>query len=123
MSNLTSYPSRQALDAGALQRGGMNENVLLPVVGLNEAEAFLVVVEFHGAWSQGGYSFRCGRARGIWRTYVVANLPGFFDLSRSETCGPSVTEPSGPGCPANIDESTRNLQADPSDASFDVRGW
>jgi hypothetical protein len=34
---------------GALERGGMDENVLATIVRLNEAEAFLVIVEFHGA--------------------------------------------------------------------------
>ena len=33
----------------ALKRGGVDENVLAAIVRLNEAEAFLVVVEFHGA--------------------------------------------------------------------------
>ena len=31
------------------KRGGVDENVLAAIVRLNEAEAFLVVVEFHGA--------------------------------------------------------------------------
>ena len=35
----------QAIDAGALQSGGVNENVLVAAVRLDEAEAFLVVVE------------------------------------------------------------------------------
>ena len=39
----------QALDAGALERGGVDEYVLLAVVRLDEAEAFLVVVEFNSA--------------------------------------------------------------------------
>jgi hypothetical protein len=39
----------QTLNAGALQRGGMNKHVLLPVVRLDEAKAFLIVIEFHGA--------------------------------------------------------------------------
>src|SRR5215212_8112015 len=44
----------KALDAGALERGGMDEHVLLAVVRLDEAEAFLVVVEFDGAVSHRG---------------------------------------------------------------------
>src|SRR5258705_49992 len=43
----------QAADAGALQRGGVDENVLLAVVRLNEAEAFLIIVEFNGTRSHG----------------------------------------------------------------------
>src|SRR5262245_11483967 len=43
----------QALDACALKRGGMNEDVLLSVVRLNEAEALFVVVELHGARNHG----------------------------------------------------------------------
>src|SRR5258707_15553659 len=39
----------QAVDAGALQCGGMDENVLLAVIRLDETEALLVVVELHGA--------------------------------------------------------------------------
>src|SRR5829696_5679355 len=35
--------------AGALQRSRMDEHVLAAVVRLNEAEAFLIVVEFYGA--------------------------------------------------------------------------
>ena len=37
----------QAADAGAFQRGDMDKDILLAVVRLNEAEAFLIVVEFH----------------------------------------------------------------------------
>src|ERR1051326_8453568 len=40
----------QSGNAGALQRGGMNEDVLLSVIGLNEAEAFLAVVELYRTW-------------------------------------------------------------------------
>jgi len=39
----------QPTHSAALKRGGMDENVLAAIVRLNEAEAFLVVVEFHGA--------------------------------------------------------------------------
>lgn len=39
----------QPTHSRALKRGGMNEDVLAAVVRLNEAEALLVVVEFHGA--------------------------------------------------------------------------
>src|SRR5687767_1416752 len=39
----------QTADAGALQRGGMDEDVLAAVVGLDETEALLGVVELHGA--------------------------------------------------------------------------
>ncbi len=39
----------QPTHSGALKRGGVDENVLAAIVRLNEAEAFLVVVEFHGA--------------------------------------------------------------------------
>jgi hypothetical protein len=39
----------QAIDAGALQGGGVDENILLTIVRLDESEAFLVVVELHGA--------------------------------------------------------------------------
>ncbi len=37
----------QAADAGVFQRGDMDENILFAMVRLNEAEAFLIVVEFH----------------------------------------------------------------------------
>jgi hypothetical protein len=39
----------QPAHSGALQRGRVNEDVLAAVVRLNEAEAFLVVVELYGA--------------------------------------------------------------------------
>src|SRR6185369_15355101 len=39
----------QPAQPGALERGGVHEHVLAAVVRLNEAEAFLVVVEFHSA--------------------------------------------------------------------------
>jgi hypothetical protein len=39
----------QAIDAGALQRGGMDEYILIAIVRPNEAEASLIVEEFHGS--------------------------------------------------------------------------
>ena len=39
----------EATHSGALERGGMDKHVLAAIIGLNEAEAFLVVVELHGA--------------------------------------------------------------------------
>jgi len=39
----------QPTHPGALERGGMDENVLATIVRLNEAEAFLIIVELHGA--------------------------------------------------------------------------
>jgi len=39
----------QPTHSGALKRGGMDENVFAAIVRLNEAEAFLIVVEFHSA--------------------------------------------------------------------------
>src|SRR4051794_29585222 len=50
-------PFMQALNSGALKRGGMNEDVLLPVVRLDEAKTFLLVIEFHGARSHGAVPF------------------------------------------------------------------
>src|SRR5215212_9933207 len=44
----------EAAQARALQRGGVDEHVLGAVVRLDEAEAFLVVVEFHGARNHRG---------------------------------------------------------------------
>jgi hypothetical protein len=41
----------QPTHSGAFERGGVNENILAAVIRLNEAEAFLVVVELHGARS------------------------------------------------------------------------
>jgi len=43
----------KALDAGAFERGGMDEDVLLAIVRLDEAEALLVVVELNGARNHG----------------------------------------------------------------------
>src|SRR3970040_523241 len=43
----------QAVDACPLERGGVDENVPLAVVRLNEAEALLVIVELNGARSHG----------------------------------------------------------------------
>lgn len=39
----------EAADAGAFQRGRVDEHVLAAIVRLNEAEAFLTVVELYGA--------------------------------------------------------------------------
>jgi hypothetical protein len=39
----------QTIDAGALQRSGMDEYILIPIVRPNEAEASLIVEEFHGS--------------------------------------------------------------------------
>ncbi len=43
----------QATDAGALQRGGVDEYALLAVVRLNEAEVYLVVAELYRACIHG----------------------------------------------------------------------
>ena len=43
----------QPADAGALESGGVDEHVLAAVVGLDEAEAFLIVVELNGARDHG----------------------------------------------------------------------
>src|SRR3954470_21359226 len=50
----------EAAQARALQRGGVDEHVLGAVVRLDEAEAFLVVVEFHGARNHRGVLFAGG---------------------------------------------------------------
>jgi hypothetical protein len=39
----------QSINAGALQRGGMDEYILIAIVRPNEAEASLIVEEFHGS--------------------------------------------------------------------------
>src|SRR5688572_17337002 len=39
----------ETAQAGALERGGVDEDVLAAVVRLDKAEALLIVVEFHGA--------------------------------------------------------------------------
>ena len=75
----------QALDAGALKRGGVDEHVLLAVVRLDEAEAFLVVVEFDGAVSHRG-SLSFAYARGMWRTDIVAIVPFRRFWREAETC-------------------------------------
>ena len=49
VSNATFWPSTSPAHAGALERSGVDENVLAAVIRLNEAEAFLIVVELHGA--------------------------------------------------------------------------
>src|SRR3954454_24702114 len=50
----------EAADAGALERRRMDEHVLAAVVGLDEAEAFLIVVEFHGARGHGSsFAWKC----------------------------------------------------------------
>jgi hypothetical protein len=48
-------------------------------------------------------SVRCGVQEGFWRTSLVANLPRLSIRASLKRASPSVTEPSGPGCPANID--------------------
>src|SRR3954468_13524409 len=53
----------EAAQARALQRGGVDEHVLGAVVRLDEAEAFLVVVEFHGARNHRGVLFAGGAGR------------------------------------------------------------
>lgn len=44
----------QSTHSGALERGRVNEDVLAAVVRLNEAEAFLIVVELYGAGNHKG---------------------------------------------------------------------
>lgn len=39
----------QSTHSGALERGGVDEHILAAVIRLNEAKAFLIVVELHGA--------------------------------------------------------------------------
>src|SRR4051812_390577 len=39
----------QAADASPLQRGRVNKHVLAAAIGLNEAEAFLIVIKFNSA--------------------------------------------------------------------------
>jgi hypothetical protein len=39
----------QPAHSGAFERGGVNEDVLAAIIRLNEAKAFLVVIELHGA--------------------------------------------------------------------------
>ena len=47
----------EAPQAGALKRGGMHETVLDAVIGLDEAEALLVIVPLHGALIHGHLPF------------------------------------------------------------------
>ena len=50
----------QCVNARALESGSVDENVLAAVVRLDEAEAFLIVVELHGARGHGiVLRFRC----------------------------------------------------------------
>jgi hypothetical protein len=66
------------MHSGALKRGGMDENILAAIVGLNEAEAFLAVVEFH----------RAGIHKGILSLIEVHLIPGVRarDLGREVRC-------------------------------------
>ncbi len=43
----------QSINAGALERGGMDEYILIAIVRPNEAEASLIVEEFHGSGIHG----------------------------------------------------------------------
>ena len=63
----------------------MDEHVLLAVVRLDEAEAFLVVVELDGAVSHRG-SLSFAYARGMWRTDIVAIVPFRRFWREAETC-------------------------------------
>ena len=56
----------QVLQAGALERSGVDEDGLLSVIRRDEAEAFLVVLELYGARGH-GLSFHCRHARGMRR--------------------------------------------------------
>jgi aryl-alcohol dehydrogenase-like predicted oxidoreductase len=47
----------QASDAGALQRGGVDEHVLLAIIRQDKAEASLVIVELNGARIHGEIPF------------------------------------------------------------------
>jgi len=49
----------EAAHAGALESGGMDEHVVAAVVGLDEAEAFLIVVELYGARIHGSILSLC----------------------------------------------------------------
>ena len=69
----------------ALKRGGVDEHVLLAVVRLDEAEAFLIVVEFNSAVRHRG-SLSFAYARGMWRTIVVAIVPFRRFWREAEAC-------------------------------------
>jgi hypothetical protein len=47
----------KAAHASALESGGVYEHILAAVIRLNEAEAFLIVVELYGARNHRGYPF------------------------------------------------------------------
>src|SRR5215213_7396061 len=53
----------EAAHAGALKSGGMDEHILAAVARLDEAEAFLIVVEFYGARVHGRILWLCVSAR------------------------------------------------------------
>src|SRR4051794_41492087 len=57
----------EAAHAGALESGRMDEHVLAAVVGLDEAEAFLIVVELHGAGVHVDFLFTDTGAHGLMR--------------------------------------------------------
>src|SRR5918998_2882660 len=92
----------QAADAGALERSGVDEHVLLAIVRLNEAEAFLVVIELYGARNH-GISFVEGMHVGFGARTFVAGFPVQRFWRMSETCTPVGDERSGPVVGPNID--------------------
>jgi len=75
----------QAADAGALERGRVDEDVLAARVRRDEAVALLVVVEFNSAVRYGS-SLSFAYARGMWRTIVVAIVPFRRFWREAETC-------------------------------------
>ena len=74
VSNFTFWPSRRPWMPARSSAVAWTNDVLLAVVRLDEAEAFLVVVELDGAVSHRG-SLSFAYARGMWRTDIVAIVP------------------------------------------------
>src|SRR5262249_61808318 len=64
----------QRADARALERGGVDEHVLLAIVRRTEAEAPLIVVELLGVRRHWKRPF-AGCARGVWRTKSRRHSP------------------------------------------------
>ena len=91
----------KTLDASALERGGVDEHVLLAVVRLDEAEALLVVVELDGTVGHcSAFRLRvhvgCG-ARLSWPS------SHFVDFGERLKRAPANDEAKRPSSPANID--------------------
>jgi hypothetical protein len=101
VSKFTFWPLAQSINAGALERGGMDEYILIAIVRPNKAEASLIVEEFHGSWIHGVCPLKpcIGHSAHAVRGHFPAHRFWKAGLKRARP----KRETTRPSCPANTD--------------------